>query len=372
MGVGEDDIYLACSTSGTTGIPKATRCTHRNTIAALHEFLAEIDAPERCTHLQAMPLFFASGGPNGMSTAYMKGGRCVILPAFDPAEVLRAIEAHRVQTTMLVPTMIQLILDHPECGNHDLSSLRTINCGGSPVSRPLLLRAREVFGDVFLPVYSFTEANSAGLILRRENQRVEGGDEGLDRRLASSGKPMAGTDVRVLDDHGVEVPWDGATGGESGLRALRSSRSTSACPTKTASSRDGDWIRTGDVGVVDSEGFVTIVDRTKDMIITGGINVFSRELEEVLHAHPAVSHAVVIGVPDDRWGEAIHVLVVTREGAETNEAELIDHVATRLSSFKKPRSVEFVEYSDLPISGTGKILKGELRARYWSGHEKLV
>lgn len=367
--VADTDPYQLGATSGTTGVPKAAVLTHRNAIAAMLNWMAEMPTPERGTNLQNIPLFFNPGGPAGLHPVLMKGGRTVIFPAFDPGNFLRAIPEYGVTHSILVPTMMGMALQHPELEEHDMSSLQGIMFGGSPLPREMLRRGREVFGDVFYPLYGMAETYSSGTILRPENQFSEGTEAQL-RRLSSAGKPNVLMDIRVVGDDGEDVPRDNASAGEVWLRGDTVSPEYFRMPEETELSRDGEWFKSGDVAVVDEEGFMTIVDRKKDVIITGGINVFSREVEEVLYDHPAVAQAAVIGIPHETWGEAIHAVVVLAADGQATEEEVQAFAAERLADYKKPRSVEF--RSELPISGTGKILKKELRAPYWEGRERQV
>ena len=367
--VHDTDPYQLGATSGTTGVPKAAVLTHRNAIAAMLNWLAEIPTQEGGTNLQNIPLFFNPGGPAGLHPVLMKGGRTVIFPAFDPGNFLRAVPEYCVTHSILVPTMVGMVLHHPEAEQHDVSTLQAVMLGGSPLPQEYLRRGREVLGDVFYPLYGMAESYSCGTILRPENQFTEGTEAQL-RRLSSAGKPNVLMEVRVVGDDGEDVPRDNTTGGEVWLRGDTVSPEYFRMPDETAIARDGDWFKSGDVAVVDEEGFMTIVDRMKDVIITGGINVFSRDVEEALHDHPAVAQAAVIGIPSEKWGEAIHAVVVLAPDAEASEEELQAFAAERLADYKKPRSVEI--RPELPIGGTGKILKKELRAPYWEGQERQV
>jgi acyl-CoA synthetase (AMP-forming)/AMP-acid ligase II len=359
--IAEDDIYQLGATSGTTGIPKAAILTHRNAISAMLNWLAELDVAEAGTALQNIPYFFNPGGPAGLHPVLMKGGRTVIPPAFDPAEFPALVQQYRVTHTIIVPTMVQMVVSRPEIEQYDLSSLRGIMSGGSPFPAPVLKRAREVMGDVFNPIYGMAESYSCGTILRPQNLFTEGTPQQL-RQLASIGKPEVLMKVRVVDVQGNDVPNDGKSAGEIWMAGPSMSPGYFQMPEETARCREGDWFKTGDVAVVDEEGFLTIVDRLKDMIITGGINVYSVEVERVLELHEDVDQVAVIGLPDPQWGEAIHAVVRRCEGSMLTEQELLDFAAERLSSYKKPRSIEFVDA--LPISATGKVLKKDLRRRH--------
>ncbi len=359
----EDDPFQLAATSGTTGVPKGAVTTHRNAVAGIATWLAELGGGERATHLQVNPMFFNPGGPNSIHPVHLKGGRSILMDPFDPGRFLQYVERYRVTHSIMVPTILGMILDHPDCGKYDCSSMQSIGTGGSPVPRTLLDRARRVFGDVFSPMYGMAEAVSCGLILRRENLITDGPQEVV-RRLTSAGKPMLFMQVRVVGDDGRDVPRDSETPGEIWVKGDSVSPQYFRMPDETAGSRCDGWFKTGDVAVMDAEGFVTIVDRKKDIIKTGAIQVFSKDVEEVLYQHPAVALAAVIGVPHERWGEAIHAYVVLRTGSVAAVEELLQFASARLAGFKKPRSLEIVE--QLPVSATGKILKKELRARWRS------
>jgi long-chain acyl-CoA synthetase len=360
-GLDASSVYMLAATSGTTGVSKAVVLTNGNAIAAIACYAAELPTSERETVLQNIPLFFNPGGPAGLHPALTKGGRTVLYPGFEPATFLDVVPRYRVNHTILVPTMIRMVLDHPAAASADLSSLRGITCGGSPVSKELLLAARPVFGDVFRPTYGMAETYSCGLVLRPENQRPDGDDDDI-RRLGSAGKPHLLVDVEVVADDGTPVPRDAATPGEVLVRGDVVASGYFRMAEETASSFAGGWMHTGDLATVDADGFITIVDRKKDIIISGGINVASREVEEVLLRHPDVAQAAVIGVPHPQWGEAVHGVVVARPGVDPDTDAILAFCATQLASYKKPRTIEV--RAELPISATGKVLKRELRAAH--------
>jgi long-chain acyl-CoA synthetase len=258
--------------------------------------------------------------------------------------------------------MIGMVVNHPDAKTYDLTSLKGIGSGGSPISRDLLLRARSIFGDVFYPMFGMAETYSSGLTLRREDQHTEGTKVQV-RRLNSAGKPQMFMQARVVDDNGNDIPKDNETHGELWLKGDSVSSGYFRMPEETAFSRESGWLKTGDIAVMDEDGFVTIVDRKKDIIITGGINVFSRDIEEAVLSHPAVDQAAAIGIPHEKWGESIHCVVTLLPGAVATPDELITHASDRLAGYKKPKSLDIVD--TLPISATGKILKRELREKFW-------
>ena len=355
----EDDTYMLGPTSGTTGIPKATILTHRNAISAMLNWLAEMPMPERGTALQNIPYFFNPGGPAGIHPVLLKGGRTVVYGGFTPRAFLEAVQEYGVTNTVAVPTMVQMIVAEPDCESFDLSSLKGVFSGGSPWNAPLFRRAREVLGDVIYPLYGMAESYSCGLTLRPESIVLDGTPE-QQKQVTSAGKPHVLMQLRVAGVDGEEVPHDGETAGEIWMAGPTISPGYYEMPDETAVSREGEWFRTGDLAVVDTDGFVTIVDRLKDMIITGGINVFSIEVERALLQHPEVDQVAVIGLPHQTWGEAIHAVVCRVEGSTLTEAALVEFAGERLAGFKKPRSIEFVDA--LPVSATGKILKKVVRA----------
>lgn len=367
--VDDADTYMLGPTSGTTGIPKGAILTHRNAVSAMLNWAAEMPVLEGDTNLQCIPMFFNPGGPAGIHPVMLKAGRSIIVPGFEPGLFLDLVPRFGVTHSVAVPTMIQMILDHPDSATADLSSLRAMTTGGSPVSRDFLLRANAVFGKIFYPHFGMAETYSSGLVLRQEHQITDGTPEQV-TRLGSAGKPATLMRARVVGDDGVDVPRDNTTSGELWIAGDSVSPGYFEMPEETAASREGEWFKTGDVAVIDDDGFITIVDRMKDIIITGGINVFSREVEDAVLAHPGVAMCAVVGVPSERWGEAVHAVVVLRPGATVTEAEILDVASQRLAAFKKPRSLEIV--AELPIGGTGKILKRELRKRYWEGHDRPI
>lgn len=262
-----------------------------------------------------------------------------------------------------------MVLNHPEVGDHDLSSLLAVTTGGSAIPREVLAQALEVFGDVFFPMYGLAETYSCGAVLRREDQYTEGTDDQV-RRLTSVGKPHMLNNMRVVTDEGPDAARDNTAVGEIWLTGDTVSPGYFRMDDETETSREGKWFKTGDLATVDADGFVTIVDRKKDIIISGGINIYSRDIEEALYEHPAVAQAAAIGIPHEQWGEAVHAVVVLAPGTTATVDELIGFTTERLADYKKPRSLDIVDA--LPVSATGKILKREMRAPFWADKERAV
>ncbi len=353
--VDEDSPAEIFFTSGSTGMPKGAVLTHRNLyLHAIHNALTNgIDGSDVILHV--IPLFHV----NGWGTPHYLtglGGQHVMLPRFDAAEVLRLIEAHGVTRLFAVPAMIRMLLDHPDVATRDLSSLRTCSIGGAPVSPAVLAEIEEAFGCTAICGYGMTEASPT---LTRSLDKP--GDPPSAERRATTGMPIVGVDCRVLGDGDVEVPWDGETIGEVCARSNHVMAGYLDAPEATAEVLRDGWLRTGDLAVVRPDGYMVIVDRKKDLIISGGENIATPEVEHALTAHEAVREAAVVGRPDERWGEVPVAWVSLHPGAAVTEDELIGFVRDRLAHFKAPKAVTILD--ELPKGGTGKIDKVGLRAR---------
>ena len=342
-------------TSGSTGSPKGVLLSHRSLyLHAIHSALTSgISGDDVIVH--TIPLFHV----NGWGTPHYLtglGGVHVMLPRFDPGEVLRLIEAEGVTRLLAVPTMMRAILDRPDLATRDLSSLRQASIGGAPTSPAMLAEIEDRLGCQCICGYGMTESSPT---LTRSLDKP--GEVPSAARRATTGLPIVGADVRVLDDDDVEVPWDGTTTGEVCARSNHVMVGYWNRPAETEDALRGGWLRTGDIAVVASDGYLTLVDRKKDLIISGGENVSTVEVEHALAAHPAVHEVAVVGVADERWGEVPKAWVALRPGAEVTEAELIAFTRARLAGFKTPKSIAFLD--ELPHGGTGKIMKYDLRQR---------
>jgi acyl-CoA synthetase (AMP-forming)/AMP-acid ligase II len=351
-----DDLAFVLYTGGTTGSPKGVMLSHANLAAATVGMLAAGCGTGE-VYLHAPPLFHIAG-VQVMAGHFLGGhGPHVIIPAFSPAAILGAIQEHQVTDVMLVPTMLQLVLADPGFASYDLSSLQRIFYGAAPMTEPLLRAAmRALPGAGFVQGYGMTET-ALTIMLPPWYYTVEGQKEG---KISSIGTALPLAEVAIRDPAGREVPP--GTVGELTVRSPSVMLGYYGNPDLTAATiRDG-WLYSGDGAYMDADGFVHLVDRLKDMIITGGENVYSTEVETALASHPAVAMCAVIGVPDPTWGERVHATVVLRPGDAASAGELMEHCRERIAGYKCPRSIDFT--SALPVSAAGKVLKARLRAEY--------
>ncbi len=365
LGRSGEDLYGIFYTGGTTGRAKGVMLSHRNIMANMAN-AALVFQRQDGVYLHAAPMFhLADLGATFQTTA--SGGTHASIPRFDPAETLRAIADFRVTDTVLVPTMINMLLHFPDFDRYDRSSLKGVLYGASPMPPALMLRALEALPGVqFMQGYGMTELSPLATFLEPQYHVVDGP---LSGKLKSAGKAVATAQVRVVDDQDRPVPT--GTIGEIVVRGPNVMQGYWKQPELTAQAiRDG-WMHTGDAGYLDEDEFLFIVDRVKDMIVSGGENVYSVEVEAAIYAHPAVAMCAVFGIPSERWGESVHAVVVRKPGETLTELELLDFCHGRIAGYKCPRSVTLQDES-LPISGAGKILKTDLRAPYWRGHTRRV
>lgn len=357
--VREGDVACLMYTSGTTGVPKGAMLTHRNLLEASVNIVFSFHYIERGDiTLVFAPLYHVAASSIMRAYAYM-GATSVFMRSFDPAAVLETIQRERVTAFWAAPTMINMLLQVSNLRDYDLSSLRLISYAAAPMPVQLLKRAMEAFKVPFVQCFGMTETSPSGTVLSWEDHIVDEKGHGA-QRLLSIGKEMLNVQVRVIREDGSQV--DPGEVGEIVIKGDTVMMGYWKMPRETAEVLKEGWYYTGDLGTTDEDGYFYIVDRKKDMIISGGENIYSREVEEALYAHPAVLEAAVIGVPDDLWGESVKAIVVLKPGCTATEAELIEHCKAGLASYKKPKSVSFLEA--LPKNASGKTLKTLLREKY--------
>lgn len=354
-------------TSGTTGAPKGATHSHANWVAHIRNMVAELP-PIHNTDvlLHVAPLSHFSGYIT--PTFCSRGGANVPLPSFDPPGALKAIAEYSISVVALVPTMLNLLLLEQEENPVDTSTLRTVLYGGSPIAPDRLVRAVKQFGEVFIQVYGSSEIPMPLTALAQRDHAFDP-TQPPPARLRSAGRPTPFVELRIVGLDGNPVGP-----GEQGEIQVRGDVVMLGYwgkedQTREMIAEDG-WASSGDIGIMDAEGYVTIVDRKTDMVITGGFNVYPREIENVISTLPQVQEVAVVGAPDERWGEAVRAAVVLRPGFDLTEAEVIETCRANLASYKKPQSVEFV--AELPKTGSGKIMRRVLRDKYWEGHERQV
>ncbi|MCP4123643.1 MAG: long-chain-fatty-acid--CoA ligase [Bacteroidetes bacterium] len=360
-----EDLVGIYFTGGTTGKPKGVMLSHRAWVYTILIESLEFDFGRGDVFAYMTPLTHAGGCL--MLPVLLRKGRCVILDHFDPKEFLESVEKEKITTTFLVPTMIYVLLDYPELKNYDLSSLSNVIYGASAIAPERLKQAINTFGPIFTQLFGQTEAPMAFSVLPREDHIIE--DPEREKMIFSSaGRPTFHSEVRIVDDDGKDVEQ-----GESGEIVVRCANMMSGYfknPEATASTLIDGWLYTGDIAKVDEEGFIYIVDRKKDMIISGGFNIFPREIEDVLFEHPAVKDTAVIGIPHDKWGEEVKAIVVLREKDAVTAEELITFVKDKKGSLVTPKSVDFWE--NIPLTNLGKVDKKSIRATFWEGKDRQI
>jgi long-chain acyl-CoA synthetase len=358
------DVTFQLYTSGTTGLPKGVMLTNDNFFKGVMGIAGQWGLSPESVNLAMMPMFHIAGAGWSMVGLYF-GCNTVVLRDVDPSEILRVIPAHGITNAFMVPAVIQFLLITPGVDDTDFSSLKTLVYGASPITDQVLVAGMEKFGCEFIQVYGLTETTGA-------ITQLDGVDHDPEHRphlLRSCGKPYPWVEMRAVDAEGNDVPTGKV--GELWTRSHQNMAGYWNNPEATAQAVTADgWFKTGDAGFLDADGFVFLHDRVKDMIVSGGENVYPAEVENVLMKHPAVGDVAVIGVPDEKWGEAVKAIVVKAADTDPTEAELIAYCRESLAGYKLPKSVDFADA--LPRNPSGKLLKRELREPYWAGRDRQV
>ncbi len=360
------EVSMQLYTSGTTGLPKGVMLTNANLATAISEAGQTFAIGDDTVSLVAMPLFHI-GGSGWALCAMSRGGRSVILRDVDPSLLLELVAREGITEMFLVPAVLMFLLATPTLATTDLSSLRLIFYGASPISEDVLVKCMGAFGCAFCQVYGMTETTGAITSLRFEDHDPDGPRRGL---LRSAGRPHDSVRVRIVDpDSGRDV--EPGRVGEVWTQSAYNMAGYWAKPQETAATVDDEgWLRTGDAGYFDGDGYLYLHDRIKDMIVSGGENVYPAEVENVLLSHSDVIDAAVIGVPDERWGETVKAVVVLAPGAELDEEAVISYCRRHLAHYKCPTSIDVADV--LPRNPSGKLLKRELRAPYWLGRARSI
>lgn len=363
----EEDMISLRYTSGTTGHPKGVIHNHRamnvhlfNQLTNESYFIEENDSVALTG-----PITHASGSV--ILPHLVKGAKVIILPGFDLKLLLPLIEKERVTTLYMVPTMIVMMLNEPDLKKYDLSSLKTIRYGASPIAPEILKRALDALGNIFIQGYGLTETLNPLTVLAKQDHILDGSEKSI-KRLQSVGREVITARVRIMDDEGNMLPP-----GQIGEIVVQSDQNMKGYwknPEATAEALRGGWLHTRDLGYADEDGYIYLVDRKEDMIISGGFNVYPKGVEDVLYIHPAVLEAAVFGVPDETWGEAVRAAVTLKPGMTVTEEELIEHCKKHLGSYKKPRAIDFIK--EMPKSNAGKILRKDLKAPFWQGKSRGI
>jgi acyl-CoA synthetase (AMP-forming)/AMP-acid ligase II len=367
--IGEDDVAQIYYTSGTTGRPKGVMLSHKNVSTHALGTIAELHLTDRDVWVHVAPLFHLADAWATWAITW-SGGTHVLVREFEPKAVFEAIQTEGVTLTNLIPTMLNLMVNHPDVGKYCYDSLRVILSGGAPIAPEVVRKIVETFRCDYIQTYGMTETSPyLTLSILKDHLRKLPSDDQL-RFKAKTGREFIGVNLRVVNERGEDVKTDEKEVGEIIVNGDIVTKGYWKLPEETEKAIKDGWLYTGDLAVMDEEGYVTIVDRKKDMILTGGENVYSTEIENVLYTHPSILECSVIGIPDPKWGEAVKGLVVLKPGQKTSEAEIIQFCKDRLAHYKAPKSIDFIDA--LPRTGSGKIHKNSLREKYWKGYDKKV
>ena len=359
----EDDPAMLMYTGGTTGLPKGVLLTQRSMMLTLYHIQMGVKIEQSDVFLAQVPMFHAASMGAILATP-VTGGQLVTVPYFDPAVVLDAVEKYGATNSIMVPTMIAMMFAHEAYAPERFRSMLRMTYGASPMPRPVLTRLLSEHPQIDLyQGYGMTESAALVSVLLPEDH-ARG-----DHVLQSAGRPVPGTVVSIQSEDGTELEVGEV--GEVCVRGGQFMQEYWRKPEETEQAFRGGWYHSGDAGRLDEEGYLYLVDRTKDMIVTGGENVYSTEVEQAVAAHPAVAQVAVIGVPDDVWGEAVHAIVVLHPGQTVTQEELVEHTKGLIGGYKVPKAITF-RTEPLPLSGAMKVLKRELRAPYWAGSDRAV
>jgi long-chain acyl-CoA synthetase len=365
-GAGDDNVCGIFYTGGTTGHPKGVMLSHRNIVFASLNWMGCLHVSPETIYMHVAG-FFHLGGASPAFTVALAGGTNVILPKFEPASAMRAIERNKVNYALLIPVMVNTLINDPALAQHDLSSVKMCHYGGSPIPEAVLRGAMAKLPTwQFFQGYGLTETSAVITTLAWEHHALEGP---VSKRLKSAGRASYGWEVKIVGPGRQELPRGEV--GEIAARGAGIMLGYWGKPEATDAVKAHGWMYTGDGAWMDEDGFIYIVDRLKDMIVSGGENIFSTEVENAIHKHPAVLECAVIGIPDEQWGEAVHAVVVPRPGAELTADEVIAHCRTLIANYKCPKSVD-VSAQRLPVSAAGKITKNLLRDPFWEGRARRV
>lgn len=359
--ISDGDTAHLYYTSGTTGRPKGVILTHKNVCAHALSTIAELRLNDTDNWIHVAPLFHLADAWATFAITWV-GAKHISIPGFDTPLVLQTIQNQRATITNMIPTMLNMLVNDPKINSYDFSSLRVILSGGAPIAPDLVRRIMKTFKCDYIQTYGLTETCPyLTLSILKENLTHLSSEEQFIYK-AKTGRPMIGVLLKVVKDNGQEVDHNDKEVGEIIVKGDIVTQGYWNRPEETAAAIKDGWLYTGDLAVVDTEGYVNIVDRKKDMIVTGGENVYSTEVENVLYSHPDILEAAVIGVPDQKWGEAVKAVVVLREGKETTEEDIITYCKDRIAHYKAPKTVDFI--SELPKTGSGKIYKKGIKERY--------
>ena len=365
----EDNVAQIYYTSGTTGRPKGVLLSHKNVAVHALGTIAELHLTDRDVWIHVAPLFHLADAWATWAITWA-GGTHILVREFEPKAVFEAIQREGVTITNLIPTMLNLMVNHPDVGNYDYRSLRVLLSGGAPIAPEVVRKIVNTFKCDYIQTYGMTETSPyLTLSILKDHLRTLPYEDQL-RFKSKTGREFIGVELKVVNDRGEEVRRDEKEVGEIIVKGDIVTRGYWKLPEETQKAIKEGWLYTGDLAVMDREGYVTIVDRKKDMILTGGENVYSTEVENVLYMHPAILECAVIGVPDEKWGEAVRAVVVLRPGQAAGEQEIVQFCKDRMAHYKAPKSIDFIDA--LPRTGSGKIHKKGLRDPYWEGLERKV